>query len=465
MLRFRGEEFAKGLIDSCRVWQAFNSSRTLRSIATRLLPLHATTILLGLWFHGIDRYGLYPEDWVKHAVLWTTWTVLWGTPVYVLGSLLQLRYAWLIRQAATGHQATPSKAFTSVVAETLYGALLNLTFLFQVWFINFLAGLVLPNFVAPTLQTAFSIVNVAWATAFAAFESRLITKNKDLFQRVFFVETHWAYALGYGAITSVLYHIVPSAVSNGLWQYALLLLMLNAMRLKLLSLPEPRTILPPTEEEGGGGHGRRRRAPRVCEMDKQLRYRLRVFYVAQLFAIYVMQQFNTFLRAFGNHQPKPQPSSRPRSAELEDNVARQPPNLLCESWECPVGWQALLDNFAAEVNAQRQHYRNNGGNSVVVSFNCIKSKFGALRIQGTSARVVNSDTNETDSEASQTLCNEVNKLAEDVEKASTSVCEKCGAPGVLGSSQGWYATLCIGEEHSCAPDGFTVSGDKPEQNK
>lgn len=286
MLQFRAQEFANGVADSCRVWQSFQSSRTLRTIAKSMLPLHGTTIVLGLWFHSIDYYGLSPEDWLKHAVLWTMWSVLWGAPVYVLGSLLQIRYANLIQQAATAHQQAAfteerRKNFSSAVAETLYGALLNLTFLFQIWLINFLGGMLLPDFAAPTLKWVFSIFNVAWATSFAAFESRLITKNQDLFQRVLFVEQKWAYALGYGIITSVLYHMAPSAISNGLWQYAVLLLMLNAMRLKLLTLPGP-----PVEE---------RPVSR-----SSMWHQLRVFYVAQIFAVYVIQMLNDFVRAFSD---------------------------------------------------------------------------------------------------------------------------------------------------------------------
>jgi hypothetical protein len=313
MLRFRATEFTKGLVDSCRVWQAFQSSRTLRDIAWRLFPLHATTIVLGLWYHSIDVFGLHPDDWFKHAVLWTMWSVLWGAPVYVLGSLLQLRYAWRIRAAATAHREVQQKRdITNVVTETLYGALLNLTFLFQVWFVNMLTSLLFPAFLSSGLKTVFNIVNLAWATSFAAFESRLITKNQDLFQRVYFVETHWAYALGYGTIASVAYHVVPGAIANGLWQYSVLLLMLNAMRLSLLKLPVPFV-------GAGGASGvetdrrdeqlklrgspmprrRRRRPDKVCDMGRQLRYRLRVFWLAQKFAIYVMHQLNLFLQSIG----------------------------------------------------------------------------------------------------------------------------------------------------------------------
>lgn len=309
MLRFRFTEFTKGVVDSCRVWQAFQSSRTLKNIAWRLLPLYVMTIILGLWFHTIDRYGLYPEDWIKHAVLWGTWSVLWGAPIYVLGSVLQLRYAWRIRAAATSHRVSKQsglregKDVNNVVVQTLYGALLNLTFIFQVWVINTVIGLVLPQALSGVLQTAFSVINVAWATSFAAFESRLITKNKDLFQRVIFVEVHWAYALGYGTIVSILYHLAPSAIVNGLWQYAVLLLMLNAMRLKPLQLPTP--IRPRRQAEArdqlmsASLPRRRRRPPKVCDLGSQFRYQLRVFYLAQTFAIYVIHQLNILLQSIG----------------------------------------------------------------------------------------------------------------------------------------------------------------------
>jgi hypothetical protein len=50
----------------------------------------------------------------------------------------------------------------------------------------------------------------------------------------------------------------------------------------------------------------------------------------------------------------------------------------------------------------------------------------------------------------------VHTLIEAAEAASRVTCEKCGAPGKLGSSEGWWRTTCA--EH--APEGFVP--DEPD---
>jgi len=429
MFQFRLSEFTKGVGDSVRVWQSFQSSRTLRSIAWRLFPLHATTIILGLWFHTFDRYGLYPEDWLKHTVLWTTWTVLWGAPVYVLGSLLQLRYASHIRSAATSHRekSGENRSINHVIVQTLYGALLNLTFLFQVWFINTIIALLLPASTSALLRTAFSLVNVSWATSFAAFESRLIIKNQDLFQRVFFVESHWAYALGYGTIISLIYHIVPGAIANGLWQYGVLILMLNAMRLPLLKLPAP----PMEDEQPSPGPRKRRRVKRICDLENPFRFRLRVFYLAQKFAIFVMHQFTLLLQSIG---------TKTRRNICKRKVwAVQPANLVCDKWECPTGWEALIHNFAAQLNNMRRQDEDEA-TKIFISFSGIQEQHGKLEIQGGLLSIVKGG--QVQDEMSKELALKLEELVNQFEKDSASVCQVCGSPAKTGSKGEPKKTLC-----------------------
>jgi hypothetical protein len=52
----------------------------------------------------------------------------------------------------------------------------------------------------------------------------------------------------------------------------------------------------------------------------------------------------------------------------------------------------------------------------------------------------------------------VRQLIRDAEAKSRVTCEKCGAPGKLGESEGWWRTTCT--EH--APEGFTPEAEDDE---
>lgn len=233
---FRAKQFVRGVWSGLQLWKCFTTSRTLKLFALKALPLYVTTVLIGIYFTVLGNVDN------THVVLNKgVWLIAWGIPIYVVGTLLQGWYVWNITKIASDStKAMPEKRNPTVtISEGLYGVLLSFTYLVQTFLFNFVAKSILPNFCAPFISTAISIVMIAWTTAFTAFDCKLILKNYDLFRRIHFVETRWAYALGYGLPASLVYHFFPGVFALGVWQYLQLLLTLRAVSLSTKDVSDP----------------------------------------------------------------------------------------------------------------------------------------------------------------------------------------------------------------------------------
>lgn len=196
--------------------------------AVKPLPFFATSILLiGTYFTLVDL----PK---------TLFYVIWGVPAYVVGTLLHIRYVWLVTKTTTSQSNSSDVRLNEVVAEVIYGAVLNLTYFAQTFLYVYLANALAPTFIAPVVASTINVCMIAWATSFTAFESKLITNGHDLGQRLAFIEHRWAYALGYGLMASLVYNFFPFAIAMSIWQYLQLLLTFRAFQTSSASLSKSR---------------------------------------------------------------------------------------------------------------------------------------------------------------------------------------------------------------------------------
>ncbi len=221
----------QGLRNSVSVWQSVQISRTFRHIAIRLLPLYIVTCVLGIWFYLIDHL-LVESSTFNRIVLWSIWNSLCMIPLYLVGALVQARYSSKITSTVRNN-----RGWSYVISESFYGIVLSITYILQTGLVNFVLWIILPLSWSRPITTVLSIISVAWASTFSACEIALITKGKNLLERIYFLETNWAFGLGYGLWLSILYHCVPQAIALCIWQYALLLMMLHTVRTSKTDLP------------------------------------------------------------------------------------------------------------------------------------------------------------------------------------------------------------------------------------
>lgn len=149
--------------------------------------------------------------------------ITWGVPAYIIGSLIHIRYVWLVTKTASTTSASSStfQRINEAIAEVIYGVVLSITYFAQTFMYVYVATALLPTCFKPIVTNAVNICTIAWATSFTAFESKLIADGHDLGQRISFIEHRWAYALGYGLIASLIYNFFPlgeyrEAVKNSL---------------------------------------------------------------------------------------------------------------------------------------------------------------------------------------------------------------------------------------------------------
>lgn len=94
--------------------------------------------------------------------------------------------------------------------------------------------------------------------------------------------------------------------------------------------------------------------------------------------------------------------------------------LMCFGFECGDGWFDLIWNLCEEIDKIK------GPEFSVFQ---VKEKFGSLRFY-------TGGSNEENFEA-------IEKLIDEAENKSASICEKCGMPSEIKDDDfGWYASLC-----------------------
>ena len=417
---FRFRELFRGVKDSAGLWWSLKSSRTLRGAAQRLAPFYVIMISVGLWFYGVDRWWMY-QSVSTRTVLYLIYQLCWSLPLYFLGSLLQLRQARIMRQAISNVEqqkhvravAQNNKSFTATITETIYGVVLNLMYLCQTYATSWILWLFLPRIIYAPIHVVISTVMLAWATSFSAFECRLITKNQDLFARIWLTETHWSYTLGFGLPLSIAYHVLPEAVAAGVWQFGVLLLMLHSMRLNLLNM----------KESPSSSSSSRRRAPKYCDFWKQFRERLRVFYFSQYFAINIIQ-FVTELLEQPEQPEQPEESAEP---EVQALFCAKPPELIMISDAdclCPIGWGGILNDFAGKVQQAQAQFAPLPKQATVI-FLQIKEKWGSLHIYPGCVDILDEESN-IDVYASGMLSSAIQRLAEEASQRASHTCVECG---------------------------------------
>jgi hypothetical protein len=207
-------------------------------------------ILLDMVINRGYPYHVKPPDSVTTFTLWITWLCGWGIPCYIIGSIVQLRFGWVVTKtvsiqrslwvpAAPSHSLTPRVA--QQTAEIIYGTILSVTYLAQTELYSWLVSVIVPSMLVGVLIKLISIVTIAWATSFAAFESKLIVKRYNIDSRIEYIESRWAYALGYGLTASLAYNCLPYVFATGVWQFLQLLLTLRALNLS--NIPKASTRL------------------------------------------------------------------------------------------------------------------------------------------------------------------------------------------------------------------------------
>lgn len=167
----------------------------------------------------------------------------WGVPAYIVGSLIHIRYVWLVTKTAKTAPTSSLQRVNETIAEVIYGVVLSITYFAQTYVYVYVSTALLPTFFTPIVTITVNVCTIAWATSFTAFESKLIVDGQDLGQRISFFEHRWAYALGYGLIASLIYNFFPLVIAMSCWQYLQLLLTFRVYQLKLSQLTPTRPRL------------------------------------------------------------------------------------------------------------------------------------------------------------------------------------------------------------------------------
>jgi hypothetical protein len=95
---------------------------------------------------------------------------------------------------------------------------------------------------------------------------------------------------------------------------------------------------------------------------------------------------------------------------------------ICWGFECDSGWFSIIDNLCFKLNKIIETVPKEEQENYYV-LQC-KEKFGTLRYY------MSCETEE------------MSKVIQETEDLSASICEFCGNPGTLDTSQYWVKTLC-----------------------
>lgn len=337
MINKRVWDFFNGVKDSLTVWQSAVASRSFRYIAIRLLPLYVVATCVGMWFYGLDLY--VADSLIQRCLVWFVWNICCMVPLYLVGALSQARFAARITAASS---SGASGSWSYILSETLYGIVIGLAHVFQTALLTTTIWLLTPAFISQPFNFVISVLSVAWATAFSAFECALITKRRNLLDRIYFIETNWAYAFGFGLWLSILYHCLPGPIALTLWQYGLLMLMMHSMRLKWTNSSTTK---------------------------------LRVFYWAQKGAIVIINFIMMLLTMFNESRTKKVSPPPPPPV-----VATRPKTLHCIDWRCPKGYESVMNSFAERVQDIEQNYQNirSPQNHLVFSYIGVMNEVGLV---------------------------------------------------------------------------------------
>lgn len=205
-------DFCLGLYDSVCWWTTALNSRSFRSVVRKLSPVYVVSFVLG----AIAHYGGFDR----------VWYYIWVLPVYGIAAFMQTRLLQTI--------GTPdARRWSLVASELVVGIAFSFAIFVQAWVICLGLELVLGRIpLTIILQSGVNVVTVAFAVSFAAWDWKMIVKfNQTLPQRIEVVERDWAYALGYGVLTSMIYHALPDALGLIYYHAAVLVLMMHWMML------------------------------------------------------------------------------------------------------------------------------------------------------------------------------------------------------------------------------------------
>lgn len=97
-------------------------------------------------------------------------------------------------------------------------------------------------------------------------------------------------------------------------------------------------------------------------------------------------------------------------------------------FDCNDGWMGLIDELSGKLEIINNKYPDFEERIYAVQ---VKEKFGGLRFYCYSS----DNITEEDS-------NLQNKLIEEAERASFTICESCSKPATVRNTRGWITTLC-----------------------
>lgn len=324
---FRCKELTYGFLKSLTFWRSAIESRSIRSIATRLIPLYVVATGLGMWCWILD---LLCSDFRQKTIISVTWSMGCMIPLYLIGSLIQSRFIAKISSFAASSSTIKLTKWSYVLSETVYGVILGVMHILLTSILTTLVYYLTPTFVSVYLNIIISVLSVAWTTSFSSFECALIASNRNLHERISFIETHWTFAFSFGLWSSIFYHILPSAIALPLWQYSLLLLTMHSMKLDLTRLPM---------------YGYTSRLEEI-----PLR-RIRVFYWAQRCADVIIGIIISIWKPKILDQPEP-------VKQVAKEYAKKPSYLDCVDWKCPKQYGDVLDKFTEDIRNIVLRYEN-----------------------------------------------------------------------------------------------------------
>lgn len=113
-----------------------------------------------------------------------------------------------------------------------------------------------------------------------------------------------------------------------------------------------------------------------------------------------------------------------------DELLLKYPKLYAELkyFDCNDGWIGLIDELSGKLENINNKYPNFEERIYAVQ---VKEKFGGLRFYCYSSENITQEDSDLQ-----------NKLIQEAEKASFTICERCSKPATMIRTRGWISTLC-----------------------
>ena len=236
--------FIQGCVDSMNfigTFKLIKRSSRIKKFIYDALPLYmcvmVVNFLYGYWY---EPYYLNEKSLRTWIIIKFLWLVGWAIPSYMICKIMyyhQFMDLWTTvymkkktDSSVNTRAPTPTRTRTNVnvnvwtsMSELLYGIILTSAYYIQTIVFEFFIPIVY-------IKLLFSVISFSWMISWGVFENKMIYSQMDLFQRITYFESRWAYFLGFGLPTSLLYTFVFDwYIGMNLWYLIVMMLTFRAI--------------------------------------------------------------------------------------------------------------------------------------------------------------------------------------------------------------------------------------------